>query len=109
MVPDPSPPFDVSSNGVANDQVRQLLERAKKAGILQEISREMNDIMLELRDDPRNFGEIYLNLRYGDMQGFLAVMHKLRVLYTVHRRIPMVIIVSVVPLTDHPLYRGEEN
>lgn len=109
MVPDPSPPFDVSSTGIANDQVRQLLERAKKAGIAQKIVRELNEIMEELRKDPRDFGEIYLNLRHGDMEGFLAVMHRLRILYSVHRRIPMVIIVSVLPLLDHPLHLDENN
>lgn len=49
-MPDPSPPFDVSTNGVANDQVRQLLESAKKAGALQKTSRELNDILQELKN-----------------------------------------------------------
>lgn len=104
MLPDPSPPFDVDFNGRALEQVRGILQRAVIADTDDDLRRSLGAIVQALRKDPRGFGEILHDLRVLQLENFLATENGIRVVFAVHKRIPIVFVNDVRLLPSHPLY-----
>ena len=104
MVPEPSPPFEISVRGEVTDYMRALLGRAAAAGIHASVSKEITVINDRLLGDPRNFGEITHDLRILQLENFLATQNGIRVVFAVHKRIPIVFVNNVRLLPSHPLY-----
>jgi len=103
MIPDPPPPFDLDMSELLRANIGDLGRRAALAGIGNEFRESMVEILTHLRMRPREWGEPFRNLRGFQMTARLAVHRKLRVVYSVHERIPLVVLWSLEPTAGHPL------
>ena len=103
MIPDPPPPFDVDMSVVMRERIDEYGRRAAELGVAGRFWSSVDQIMEELRMRPREWGEPFTNLRGFQMTARLAVYKKLRVVWSVHDRIPLVVLWSLSPTTGHPL------
>jgi hypothetical protein len=107
MIPDPSPPFDVSMVGSAPQQLAYLLTRSPTLGLRAEVDQLLARIMEQLRLQPRAWGDPIRNfpslktVQYRGQAGFLLAY------YSVHDRLPWVFLSSVTTPKGHPLSRGD--
>ena len=110
MIPDPPPPFDVDMRAATRERIDALGRRATQLGIAGRFWSAVDEIMAELRRRPREWGEPFRNLRGFQMTARLAVHQNLRVIYSVHDRVPLVVVWSLTPTPSHPLSpRENEN
>jgi hypothetical protein len=109
MIPDPPPPFDLDISEAIREYIREMGRRARRAGIGPELRASVAEVMENLRIRPREWGEPFNNLRGFQMTARLAVHRKLRVVWSVHDRIPLVVLWSLSPTTGHPLASGNGN
>ena len=65
----------------------------------------MFEVLTHLKMHPREWGEPFQNLRGFQMTARLAVHRKSRVVFSVHDRIPLVVLWSLEPTTGHRLAR----
>lgn len=107
MIPDPAPPFEFDASGVLKERIRRMLLRAADIGLGEQISDAVAEILTNLIEKPREWGDPIANLRHakfvvyhGRHENFLAV-------YGVHDRIPMVFLFDLIVLPDNPLHGME--
>lgn len=103
MIPDPPPPFDVDLSAALRERIDALGERAAERGIAGRFWSAVDEIMENLRTRPREWGEPFSKLRGFQMTARLMVYRQLRVVFSVHDRVPLVILWSLSPTTGHPL------
>jgi hypothetical protein len=103
MIPDPPPPFDLDMSQMLRDHIRELGRRAVRAGIGGEFRDAVADVLEQLRTRPREWGEPFRNLRGFQMTARLAVHRQLRIVFSVHERVPLVVLWSLDPVSGHPL------
>jgi hypothetical protein len=109
VIPDPPPPFDLDMSAATRERIDVLGERAAQLGIAGQFWWAIDEIMEELRTRPRDWGEPFRNLSGFQMTARLAVHRKLRVVFSVHDRIPLVVLWSLSPTTGHPLAAPENG
>src|SRR5262245_43009751 len=103
MIPDPAPPFEVHASGLVKDRLRQMLARAGELEVWDETSRVLTDIVERSTLDPRGWGDPLRHFRSLQMTQFGGMTEGFRFEYSVHDRIPMVVISKVFPVLDNPL------
>jgi hypothetical protein len=107
MIPDPAPPFELDASGLFRERTRRMLARARELGVGPQVERAVAEIFLQLRQRPRDWGDPvrdFRNLNFVEYHGRHA---KLPCVYSVHVRIPTVVITRLVPQDGHPLF-GED-
>jgi hypothetical protein len=104
MIPDPAPPFEVEASGLAKERIRQMLRQAIALGVYVEISRSLSDILQRLTSDPRSWGDPLWHFRSLQMTQFGRSIHGFRCEYSVHDRIPTVVLTNLFPLPGNPLH-----
>jgi hypothetical protein len=104
VIPDPSPPFEVDASGYTRDRMRQMLNRAAQLGVQPEIAHTLTDILRRLETDPREWGDPLWRFHAAQMTQFGGSLRRLRCEYSVHDRIPTVVITNLFPLPGNPLY-----
>ena len=104
MIPDPAPPFEVNSSGRLRDRIRLMLQRAAELGVQFEISQALTEILQCLTTDPRQWGDPLWHYRVAQMTHFGGTMRGFRCEYSVHDRIPTVVITNIFPIFGNPLY-----
>lgn len=104
MIPDPAPPFEVDASGTIRDRIRHMLLRAGELGVIPAVSRSLTEILRRLTTDPRDWGDPLW--RYHSLQMFQygGTLDNLRCEYSVHDRVPTVVITRLFPLPGSPLY-----
>jgi hypothetical protein len=104
VIPDPAPPFEVNASGQIKDRIRQMLDRAAELGVQPEIASTFTGILQHLTTDPREWGDPHWRFHTLQMIQFGGTLHHLRCEYSVHERIPTVVITKIFPLAGNPLY-----
>ena len=106
MVPDPAPPFEVDASGEFKDRLRRRLRRAFELGVSGEFGRSLAEITDLVTQKPREWGDPVKDFRHiqftqyhGTHRGFVCI-------YSVHNRIPMVVVTKLIPLEGNPLFGG---
>jgi hypothetical protein len=94
---------------VTRERIGLLGYRAAQHGIARQFWADVDEIMEELRMRPREWGEPFRNLRGFQMTARLAVHRKLRVVFSVHDRVPLVVLWSLTPAGGHPLAPPENG
>jgi hypothetical protein len=107
MIPDPSPPYEVDASGLFKDRLRRMLRRASELGVRAEIDRSLGEISDLLTQRPRERGDPIKDFRVihftqfrGPHKGFVCI-------YSVHDRIPTVVVTKLIPLEGNPLFGGD--
>ena len=96
-------------SAATRERIDELGRRAAEKGIAGDFWSAVDEIMLALQMQPRDWGDPFTNLRGFQMTARLAVYKKLRVVWSVHDRIPLVVLWSLSPTTGHPLASGNGN
>ena len=104
MIPDPAPPFEVDASGLFVERTRRMLTRAHELGIGPQIERTITEIYLQLRDRPREWGDPVQNFRNAHFVEYHGRHAQLLCVYSVHERIPTVVITQLIPQDGHPLF-----
>ena len=104
MIPDPSPPYEFSSIGQAKRAT--ALARAGQIGLRAEVDRWFKLMDVELRYHPRTWGDPIRNFAALQQVLFRGWAGPLMAHYTLHDRLPMVVLVDVAVRPDHPLARN---
>jgi hypothetical protein len=105
MIPDPVPPYEVSLAGTAPRDIAHLLTRSPSLGLRAEVDRLLSQIVKQLRQQPRTWGDPLRDFRslqavqYRGRVGFLLAY------YSVQDRLPWVFLSSVTAPKGHPLAR----
>src|SRR5262245_64423397 len=103
MIPDPSPPFEVSIVGAAQQNIIELLARSLDFELRADVERLLSVVDQELRLRPRTWGDPIRNypnaetVQYRGKAGFLYAY------YSVHDRLPWVFLTAVTAPKGHPL------
>lgn len=103
MIPDPAPPFEVHASGLVRDRIRRMLERSRQLGVGDEIARSITAILEHLMLGPREWGDPLRHFRSLQMTQFGRMIAGFRCEYSVHDRIPMVVISKLFPVPNNPL------
>ena len=103
MIPDPAPPYDVSIVGRAQQDILALLRRSKTHGLHAEVERLLYRVESELRFRPREWGDPLRNFRDAQTVQFRGKAAYVLAYYSVHERLPLVILTSVSAPQGHPL------
>jgi hypothetical protein len=104
VIPDPAPPFEVDTVGKIKDRIRQMLRRAAVLGVQPRIARSLTEILQHLTTDPREWGDPLWRFHVAQMTHYGRTMHGFRCEYSVHDRIPTVVLTNVFPLPGNPLH-----
>jgi hypothetical protein len=103
---DPSPPFEFSMLEKAKQSILRILARADTIGLRVDVERWLKHLDIELRYHPRTWGDPIRNLRKLQQVQFRGRVAPFFAYYSVHERVPMVILGDVIVDADHPLARG---
>jgi hypothetical protein len=109
MVPDPSPPFDVGMSQLVRERIERLSDRARARGISEQFDSAVDYILDLLRMSPRESGDPVRRLRGLNMTQYRIYHERLVADYSVHDRIPMVVLWSLLPGPSHPLAPPPNN
>jgi hypothetical protein len=104
MIPDPAPPFEVDASGLIRDRIRRMLQLAADLGVQPEISAALTAILQHLMTDPREWGDPLWRFHTLQMTQYGGTAHGFRCGYSVHDRIPTVVMTNLFPLPGNPLY-----
>ena len=104
MIPDPVPPFEVDASGRIRERIRRMIERAAGLGIQPAITRSLSAVLEHLTNDPWDWGDPLWHYSTLQMTQFGGTTHGFRCEYSVHDRIPTVVITELFPLAGSPLY-----
>ena len=104
MIPDPAPPFEVDASGKVRERIRHMLQRAAERGIQPAVSQALTAILARLTTDPRDWGDPLWRFHTLQMTQYGGTLHGFRCEYSVHERIPTVVITDLFPLPGNPLY-----
>jgi len=104
MIPDPSPPFELDASGQIRDRIRIMLERAGERGFHSEIARVIATILDHLISNPRGWGDPLWHYYALQMTRYGGIEGRFRCEYSVHDRIPTVVLIDLIPLPGNPLY-----
>ncbi len=104
MIPDPAPPFEVDASGIMKDRMRRMFARATELGVQAEIARALTSVLQHLVTEPREWGDPLWHLRAAQMTQYGGISEGMRCQYTVHDRIPTVVITNLFPIAGNPLY-----
>ena len=103
MIPDPAPPFEVSSLGPAKADMARLLSRAAALGRSAEVVALLLQMGDALRDRPREWGDPLRRSPGLQMVQYRGRLGSLFAYYSVHERIPFVVLNRVVAHPNDPL------
>jgi hypothetical protein len=103
MVPDPAPPFEVGMSQLVRERIERLSDLAHARGFGVSFDAAVDRIMEKLRMSQRESGDPLRHLRGLNMTHFRIYRDALIANYSVHDRIPMVVLWSLAPAPDHPL------
>jgi hypothetical protein len=106
MIPDPSPPYEVDASGLFKDRLRRMLRRASDLGVRAEIDRAVGEISDLLTQRPREWGDPIKDFRIIHFTQYHATHKGFVCIYSVHDRIPTVVVTNLIPLEGNPLYGG---
>ena len=109
MVPDPAPPFEMAISQLVQDRMAQLSDRAHARSIGVLFDAAVDRIREMLRMSPRNSGDPIRALRGLGMTQYRIYYEQLIADYSVHDRIPMVVLWSLRPGPGHPLAEAPPN
>ncbi|MBO0697091.1 MAG: hypothetical protein J2P46_01735 [Zavarzinella sp.] len=104
MIPDPAPPFEVDASGTMKDRTRRMLQRAGELGAQPAISQELTAILQRLTLEPRVWGDPIRHFRKLQMTQYGGTSRWFRCEYSVHDRIPTVVLTNLFPLPGNPIY-----
>jgi hypothetical protein len=104
MIPDPAPPYEVDASGFFRERTLLMLARARTLGIGPQVERSVAEIFLQLRQRPREWGDPVRNFRIANFVEYHGRHNKLLCVYSVHVRIPTVVITRLVPQEGHPQF-----
>lgn len=104
MIPDPAPPFEVDASGKVRERIRRMLRRATDLGIQPAISQSLTDVLSRLINEPRTWGDPLWHFHTLQMTQYGGTLHAFRCEYSVHDRIPTVVITNLFPVAGNPLY-----
>ena len=103
MIPDPAPPYEVNALGGVQDRIRRMYERAAELGVQAEIGQSIAAILQHLISDPREWGDPQWRYHALGMTYYGGTVGRFRCNYSVHDRIPTVVLINVFPLPGNPL------
>jgi hypothetical protein len=106
MIPDPAPPYEVDASGLFVERTRRMLAHTGELGIGPQVERSVAEIFLQLRQRPREWGDPVWNFRMANFVEYHGRHNGLLCVYSVHVRIPTVVISRLVPQEGHPLFGG---
>ena len=109
MVPDPAPPYEVGISQLVLDRMAQLSFRAHLRGMGSSFDEAVDRIRDMLRMSPRESGDPIHALRGLGMTRYRIYFENLIADYSVHDRIPTVVLWSLRPGSNHPLYGSSLN
>jgi hypothetical protein len=104
MIPDPAPPFEVDASGAMKDRLRRMLRRAAELGVQPAISQALTEILQRLRMEPRVWGDPLRRFRKLQMTQYGGTSRWFRCEYSVHDRVPTVVLTNLFPLSGNPLH-----
>jgi hypothetical protein len=104
MIPDPAPPFEVDASGRTRAQIRQMLDRATDRGLHTVIAHSITTILRHLIENPREWGDPLWRYHALQMTRYRGTLGGFRCEYTVHDRIPTVVLIELLPLPGNPLH-----
>jgi hypothetical protein len=104
LIPDPAPPFEVDAVSRIKDRIRQMLEHAAEIGVQLEIARALSEILQHLTRDPRDWGDPLWHYHVAQMTHFGGTLHGFRCEYSIHDRIPTVVLTDLFTLPGNPLH-----
>ncbi|HEX3152831.1 MAG TPA: hypothetical protein VHR66_32465 [Gemmataceae bacterium] len=104
MIPDPAPPFELDASGRTREQIRRILDRAAERGIQPAIAHLISAILQHLIADPRDWGDPLWRYHRLQMTRYRGTLGSFRCEYTVHDRIPTVVLIELLPLPGNPLH-----
>lgn len=104
MIPDPAPPFEVDASGRFLERTLRMLARARATGIGPEVERAVAEIFHMLRERPRDWGDPVRNFRHAQFIEYHGRHQKFLCIYSVHVRIPTVVVTHIIPQDGHPLF-----
>jgi hypothetical protein len=103
MVPDPAPPYEVGMSQSLRERIDRLSHLAAVRGISDAFDGAVDRIMGMLRMTPRESGDPIRHLRGLSMTQYRIYHGGLIADYSIHDRIPMIALWSLVPGPSHPL------
>jgi hypothetical protein len=103
MIPDPAPPFEVDASGAMKDRMRQILALAVERGVHPAITQALTAVLQRLTIDPRDWGDPLRHFRHVQMTQYGGISHGFRCVYSVHDRVPTVLLTSLILLPGNPL------
>jgi len=109
MVPDPAPPFEVGISELVRERIERLSDLAAVRGLASTFDSTVDQIMNMLRMSPRESGDPLRHLRGLSMTQYRIYHGGLVADYTVHDRIPTVVLWSLAPGPSHPLASPPPN
>ena len=104
MIPDPAPPFEVDASGKVRERIRRMLDRAAQLGVQSQVAQSLQAVLRRLTTDPRDWGDPLWHFHSLQMTQYGGTTDGLRCEYSVHDRIPTVVITNLFPLPGHPLH-----
>jgi hypothetical protein len=104
VIPDPAPPFEVDASGRVRDRIRRMLDRAAQLGVQTHVAGSLQAVLGRLTTDPRDFGDRLWHFHSLQMTQYGGTTDGLRCKFSVHDRIPTVVITNLFPLPGHALY-----
>jgi hypothetical protein len=109
MIPDPAPPYEVGISQQVRERIERLSDRARAHGIADSFDSAVDRILEMLRQSPRESGDPLRRLRGLTMTYYRIYHDRLVASYSVHDRIPMVVLWSLTPGPGHPLAPPPNN
>ena len=100
-------PFRLLLSDVIKGRIRYLLRRAEVYGVQGALRHSLTEIDRGLRNDPRAWGDPFLNLPTLRSVVYRRIFDQLKVTYTVHDNFPYVWLNGIIPVLRHPLLGNE--
>jgi hypothetical protein len=94
---------------LVRERIEQLSDRARTRGIAESFDAAVDRILEMLRMTPRESGDPVRRLRGLNMTHYRIYHERLVADYSVHERIPMVVLWSLLPGPSHPLTPPPDN
>jgi hypothetical protein len=104
VIPDPAPPFEVDAPGTFVQSVRRMLDRAAALGLRAEVERAVAEIFNYLYQKPRDWGDPIRDFRNSQMTEYHGRHARFLCVYSVHTRIPTVVVTQLIPQEGNPLF-----